>query len=142
MINILIRKVFHFLQERCMVTIYNFFWKMIDLRQDWCMPLSDNLFHHIITLQSLLYKDLYEIWVKVESWREFLLSLHSVCLKINAQTSYGLNSLPAVEHSPFNPIVSKAHLSILGIDGSHDYLGWVIMHAYSFWIAFVHYACI
>jgi eukaryotic translation initiation factor 2C len=46
-----------------------------------------------------------------------------VCLKINAKITYCLNSLPAVEHSPSTPIVSKAPTFILGMDGSHDSLG-------------------
>lgn len=48
------------------------------------------------------------------------LNLHSVCLKINAKTTYGLNSLSAVEHSPSTPIVSKTPTFILGMDVSHD----------------------
>jgi eukaryotic translation initiation factor 2C len=43
-----------------------------------------------------------------------------VCLKINAKTTYGLNLLPAVEHSPSTPIVSKAPTFILRMDVSHD----------------------
>jgi eukaryotic translation initiation factor 2C len=43
-----------------------------------------------------------------------------VCLKINAKTTYGLNSLPPFEHSPSTPIVSKVSTFILGMDGSHD----------------------
>jgi hypothetical protein len=33
----------------------------------------------------ILYKDLYEIWVNVESWREFNLPSVTVCLKITIQ---------------------------------------------------------